>query len=1662
MSESITISRKTPEQKSFQFELLREEGIEYIQKRAGKIWSDYNLHDPGVTILEVLCFAITELGYRANYPVQDLLSLDPSNPVEEDIKNFFTAREILPNCPVTINDYRKLLIDVDIHDPLDIDCEHVGIKNAWLEKSKANEIPVYAHKEESKLEYEPDPLYVLGEGETAQPPLDIGILYDILIEFEKCDAYGDLNENSIESDLVIEEHLPDTNLNGLEIKIVAEFPRWDNEDTDWEDVISIKSNVLGITLKFYNVPNSYEFSYELINNVVKLSGSITTASDKVDIPGLIGIETRINDFIYYESESVLAFYLRKVGKINEIIKEVKAKLHANRNLCEDFYKLNALKVEKIAVCADIELSQEADVEEVQAIMYHEIGKFLSPTVYFYSLDEMLDKCNILNEFSILEIDRENRYFKIDGNLEDILNEKDTITITGSRSNDREYTVESISVDKDTGHTKIYVNGDITSDLLTEDEVLSFYITDEDDCLTSDQIFEGPALDHGFIDDRELEKADRRKVIHVSDLIQIIMDIPGVEAVRSIQIANIPQDNEDGAIESKSVKWCLQLAFDQNYVPRLSILDSKVTFYKDQLPYKASESEVEALMETLETEERPAKLTDPVLDFEVPEGIYRDLDSYESVQNEFPLTYGIGEEGYPTVGSDSDANTLREAQARQLKGYLMIFDQLLANYFAQLSHVKDLFSMNAEKDVFGNYIIGRTYYTQPLFDIVPDVDSLYLDKNGHEVTLNDIAEDEKLFNKRKNKFLDHLIGRFAEKFTDYALLTIKLSGKKKAPEELIEDKLAFLNAYPKISSERGKGFNHQDACKIWHKDNISGLTQRASFLAGIDELGADYLNFADNFSIVSIGDKFQVNVSDNMPTLLLIGKDLYDTSDEAKLSLETMIINGSCKEHYRILTDNGVDFYFTLDCGDTEVHGISEKTDYTSSSLGGDADLAIDDLIEIFKTEFFGNSESNRNNLDCPILNYMDYSITIDMAPDPPEAIVTFNLYSKPLDYSLSNKLLTGQYTVYGQAKSEVDIISVNTGMKRITADGNIASKLNTGDLVIIGNSQDNDGTYTIVNAADAGANTHIRVSENIPSNNVPLGELLYNNDSETGMLELAEEKIPDILWELIYNASQSGKYFFSSDSGNYRFRISGGTEDYLAESVDSDFNDVLANEINNLVSGKIRINGSTGNDGEHTVISATASGPNVEITVDTPFASPKSDGKLIIKETYDIATTHIINTLKVASDLTNLLFEGDTIRVSDTESINGKYTVYSIEFDGANSVIVVEEPIPDLEFNGKLNLRKTFKITEIDNDKVIIKGGYDDQAVNSFIEFIKAKFFSHEGFHVIEHVLLRPKVKGFHFIDADTETITEGLIDNGSLYFDKTLDIFSASQETRFFRVEGDISAELDNDGSSDISSIFSVTGTGANDGFYEAKTVTYFGGPDRTRIKTIEEFPLDIPFSDPIGQITYLKGTPISSVSAANRSFTVSDPGILGLAPGETVVVRGSTDDTNNGRYLVESINDLGLQQEVIISRFETEIEDSLLDIVLDEDECDACQIKDPYTCVASVVLPQWQGRFNNMDFRRFFERQIRYESPAHVFLSICWIDCRQMNELELKYKAWLLENAKEYKDYGKLSATLNELIAVLKDLRNVYPSGTLHDCEEDDTLENAVILGNSVLGNA
>ncbi|MBU1719993.1 MAG: hypothetical protein KKA07_13085, partial [Bacteroidetes bacterium] len=113
MSQSVSISEKEPTRDILDFEFLKQTGIGYIEQLSGKVWTDYNLHDPGITLLEALSYALTELGYRSRHSVKDLLARAVYTRQKQGKELLIDASEILVSAPVTINDYRKLLIDID-------------------------------------------------------------------------------------------------------------------------------------------------------------------------------------------------------------------------------------------------------------------------------------------------------------------------------------------------------------------------------------------------------------------------------------------------------------------------------------------------------------------------------------------------------------------------------------------------------------------------------------------------------------------------------------------------------------------------------------------------------------------------------------------------------------------------------------------------------------------------------------------------------------------------------------------------------------------------------------------------------------------------------------------------------------------------------------------------------------------------------------------------------------------------------------------------------------------------------------------------------------------------------------------------------------------------------------------------------------------------------------------------------------------------------------------------------------------------------------------------------------------------------------------------------------------------------------------------------------
>ncbi|MGZ8157292.1 MAG: hypothetical protein ACXWT1_06285 [Methylobacter sp.] len=333
----------------------------------------------------------------------------------------------------------------------------------------------------------------------------------------------------------------------------------------------------------------------------------------------------------------------------------------------------------------------------------------------------------------------------------------------------------------------------------------------------DEIFEGPLLERGFIDDQELMRMKRKKILYASELIREIMNVSGVQMVEYVAF-NIGGKLDDTAI-----------VLDEDKTPGLDIENCKLTLKKRQLPIQLDAG---ALAKRY-TEKQKNSLQRSAVNagLPLPQGRDRHIDRYYSLLQQFPKVYGIGEAGLPSTAGEE-----RKAQAKQLKAYLLFFDQVLANRFAQLAHLRDLFSFDPKHHFAGDYPIS--YFAGSLDD--PGISDLWQKQNSdvrrqalQKIFGMSVVDKPDADWQRKNRFIDHLLARFAEQFADYS----DFCGSDDSDKEVLLSKLAMLNAYDKISSAKGSGFN---AVTAYSNENRSGLEQILRLKLGIAETGAEKL------------------------------------------------------------------------------------------------------------------------------------------------------------------------------------------------------------------------------------------------------------------------------------------------------------------------------------------------------------------------------------------------------------------------------------------------------------------------------------------------------------------------------------------------------------------------------------------------------------------------------------------------------------------------------------------------------------------------------------------------------------------------------------------------------------------------------------------------------
>ena len=803
--------------RSENYRFLREEGLKYIEELSSNIWTDYNTHDPGITMLEVLCYALTDLGYRTTFDVKDLLAPPPPSSAGEH--TLFTARQILTTHPTHINDYRKLLIDID------------GINNAWLFPDACpQEIPIFADCQQATLSFEETPHAVNLSG-----------LYLVLLEFSVDEAHGDLNDPVLSYTVSQGASLAGVRINihfpGLQA-VVADFThsttKLDQISTSafqdlgggkWQGTLNISYTPEGESQQSFSLT---DLSFEVVSNPAEIDLTATRLQAEF---GKIG------------ASSILQSWQNKLVRTAEIVLTASERLQAHRNLCEDFLKIEGVQSEEVAICADVEVRADADLEEVQAYIYYLIQTYLNPRLGFYSLKEMLE---------------------------------------AGRS--------------------------------------------------TDEIFEGPKLSHGFIDTEELEAAQLRETIYASDIINLIMDIEGVVAVKSLVMTKYDQAGNPGPAEP----WCLKIK--PYHKPLLSLEKSRFLFFKGKLPFTAQRKETLDTLALLEAVDERKKQQGQANDLDIPIGTHRDTAEYLSIQHEFPLTYGLDPAGLPPSATDE-----RFAQAKQLKAYLLFYDQLLANYLSQLANVRQLFSLDES--------ISQTYFSQYLSEI-NDIEDLYVDAVSLQTNLNSLTESSAQFYDRRNRFLDHLLGRFSEQFTDYVLLLYSSDGTKVSEEELIHDKIAFLRDYPMISSERGKAFDYTQTDELWDTQNVSGLEKRIVRLLGIERFERasfcvlETELYAEEDEDLEIEIRWRVKIRQSGKIVLSSSMN-YPTEQAASAEMNQALLLAQEASNYQLLTNTEDQFYFNIVDESQEV--VARRIDYFGTDQ--ERQEAITELIDLLQNHY---------------------------------------------------------------------------------------------------------------------------------------------------------------------------------------------------------------------------------------------------------------------------------------------------------------------------------------------------------------------------------------------------------------------------------------------------------------------------------------------------------------------------------------------------------------------------------------------------------------------------------------------------------------------------------------------------------------------------------------
>lgn len=332
----------------------------------------------------------------------------------------------------------------------------------------------------------------------------------------------------------------------------------------------------------------------------------------------------------------------------------------------------------------------------------------------------------------------------------------------------------------------------------------------------EQILDGPLLERGLVD-YGADGAGRRPMT-LGEIFSAVRDIPGVVGIHELALVDA-DENPITVLPAPGADAAAALEIpDRSGKIGVRLVKKTKAYPVAATAFRTAFDRMEDRFRT--RRDGRADLADL---FAMPKGEPRPLATYASVQNHFPRVYGIGQDGVP-----SSAGPRRMAQARQLKAYLLFFDQFMADFNAQISRMGRLFSAEP--------YTRSSYYFQRLDEgDAAGAADLFSDTGGAlDARLSAIMARYDDYNERCSRMLDYLLATYGESFNQTYLRQFHhYISPTRIAATVNENKARLLKHLPAIGRDRGAAPDYRRP--EWNDGSLTGFERKARILLGLGSL-----------------------------------------------------------------------------------------------------------------------------------------------------------------------------------------------------------------------------------------------------------------------------------------------------------------------------------------------------------------------------------------------------------------------------------------------------------------------------------------------------------------------------------------------------------------------------------------------------------------------------------------------------------------------------------------------------------------------------------------------------------------------------------------------------------------------------------------------------------